>query len=136
MVPNPKPFLLASVAVLLTSGCTDCKAITSYDSVVITFATGAASAPVSICVDHKCYEGDGTDPRPGSPLLSESQLSLKLVGELPSKPVLVEVKAGTIQASVEAKPSESERRGKGCGKTRSISLRYDEATKSLAPAKE
>jgi hypothetical protein len=57
-----------------------------------------------------------------------------LVGNLPSKRVLVEVKAGNLQASVEAKPIESELRGKGCGKTRRITLHYDEASKSLAPA--
>jgi hypothetical protein len=125
--------LLSCLVLLLVTGCTDCKAIEIPDSVVITFAVGAAAAPVSICVDHKCYEGDGTDSRPGSPLLSGSQLSLKVVGRLPSKRVLVEVKAGDLQASVETKPIESELRGKGCVKTRSITLRYDQAAKTLAP---
>lgn len=95
---------------------------------------GAVTAPVSICVDHKCYEGDGTDSQPGSPQLSGSQLALRIVDKLPSKRVLVEVKAGNLQASVETKPIESELLGKGCGKARSINLRYDESSKSLVPA--
>jgi hypothetical protein len=117
----------------MISGCTDCKAMTSYDSVVITFTAGAATAPVSICVDHKCYEGDGTGQQPGSPLLSGTQLSLKLMGKLQPKRVLVEVKAGELQASVEAKPIQSELLGKGCEKTRSVTLHYDQASKSLVP---
>ncbi len=77
--------LLSCLTLLIMSGCTDCKAITTYDSVVITFADGAATAPVSICIDHKCYEGDGTSFMPGFPLLSGNQLSLKMVDKLPSK---------------------------------------------------
>jgi hypothetical protein len=128
-----KVSLLASLTAFMISGCTDCKAIFVPDYVVITFTAGAATAPVSICIDHKCYEGDGTNAQPGSPLLSGDQLFLKMVGTLPSQRVHVEVKAGNLQASVEAKPIESELRGKGCGKTRRITLRYDEASRSLAP---
>jgi hypothetical protein len=102
--------------------------------VVITFADGAATAPVSICVDRKCYEGEGTDSRPGSPVLSGSRVFFIPPDGLPSKHVLIEVKAGKLQASTEAKPTELELRGKGCGKSRSINLHYDEASKSLTPA--
>ena len=44
--------------------------------------------------------------------------------------MMVWVTEGQIK---ETKPVESELRGKGCGKTRRINLRYDKASKTLVP---
>jgi hypothetical protein len=125
--------LLCSLALVVGSGCTDCKAVDVRDQVSILFPVGAVSAPVEICVDHKCYKGDGTDTAPGSPFLNGNQLSIKLMGKLPSDRVLIEVNTGSLQASINARPFEKEYRGKGCGTNRFVVLRYDDGTKTLIP---
>lgn len=103
------------------------------DSVVVTMPIELAKPPVEICIDAKCYGGDGGEPTGyDKPFLSSVVLSLKLSGTLPTHSVTLKVTVGTMSDTVQTVPIVSHLRGKDCGAERSITLRFDASGKLVA----
>lgn len=104
------------------------------DSVVITMPIDVAKPPVEICIDAKCYGGDGGRPSDrDKPLLNGVVLMLRLSGTLPTHSVELKVSVGNLSDTVQTVPIVSHLRGKGCGAERSITLRFDTSGKLVPP---
>lgn len=117
-----------------TACSTECKALSVPDSVVVTIPIELAKAPVEICVDGKCYGGDGGPPSNyDKPQLNGVVLSLKLSGKLPTHSVELRVSVGNMSDTVQTIPIVSHLRGKDCGAERSITLRFDKSGKLIPP---
>ena len=118
-----------------TTACgTDCKALSVPDSVVVTVPIELAKPPVEICIDSRCYAGDGSGPSASDkPLLNGVVLSLKLSGTLPTHSVELKVSIGSLSDTVSTIPIVSHLRGEGCGAERSITIRFDTNGKLVPP---
>ena len=125
---------LGSVVLTSVSGCSECKAISTPDVVIVSLPASVEASAPEVCLDSKCYSGTVDDTggeEPDRPLLRGTLVTLILSGRLSNKATRVALRIGGTEFSGSARPVSSERQGKGCQVQRSLSFRADVETGAL-----